>query len=93
MTAQQYMEVHADAHAGFTTENQDFSVNMITVNGQAPQKMSTVTNYFTVDSNAYANAVYPVNIDAPTKEITYDVHVEVWNYTVVPTTEHFSTLS
>ena len=39
--------------------------------------MSTVTYEYTVNSAAYTDAVYPVNIDAPTKEVTFQKEVSV----------------
>jgi hypothetical protein len=42
VSAEQYMEVQSDADAGFTTENNNYQINKITIAGQAPIKMSTV---------------------------------------------------
>lgn len=92
VSAEQYMEVQSDADAGFTTENNNYQINKIAIAGQAPIKMSTVIQYYNVNTADYTDAVYPVNIDAPTKVIQYDVDVEVWNSTSEVTTESTSTL-
>jgi len=52
--------------------------------------MSTIQSTYEVDSEAYTQSVYPVDIDAPTKVIseTVETIVEVANSTITVTTTH-----
>lgn len=75
------MEIQADAHSGFTTKSKTWQQNYIGVRGLAPQLMSTITFDYSVNTKAYTDSVYPVDIDAPTKVISEERNVEV----MVPT--------
>lgn len=50
--------------------------------------MSTITYDYSVNTQAYTDSVYPVNIDAPTKVITEERNVEV----MVPTSTVHTTV-
>jgi hypothetical protein len=43
---------------------------MVTVHNMAPVQASTLANHYVVNSDAYTNAVYPINKQNPTKTIT-----------------------
>lgn len=55
--------------------------------------MSIITYDYSVNSQAYTDAVYPVNIDAPTKVISEEKNVEVMVPTSTIKTTYASTES
>lgn len=68
-------QISSDSHSGYTTNNYAYQINSVKLPDQAPVKATTLASSFIVNSQQYANAVYPIDPDHPTKNVT-EMHTE-----------------